>query len=66
MRQFVYQIYYTGYKVSFYLWLIGSVLKYCKVPKYYDRDCLKIFFLLSALPIMIQISGKSAYLAQNS
>ena len=44
--------------VSFYLWLTGSVLKHCKVPKYYDHDCLKIFFLLSTLPAMIRISGK--------
>ena len=29
----------TGYHVSFYLWLIGSVLKHCKVPKYFDQDC---------------------------
>ena len=21
------------------MWLIGSVLKHCKVPKYYDQDC---------------------------
>ena len=25
--------------VSFYLWLIGSALKNCKIPKYYDQDC---------------------------
>ena len=31
-------------KFSFYLLWIGYVLKYCKVPKYYDQDCLKIFF----------------------
>ena len=39
MRQLVYQVCYTRYHVSFYLWLIGSVLKHCKVPKYYDHDC---------------------------
>ena len=39
MRQFVYQVCYTRYHVSFYLWLIGSVLTYCKVLKYYDHDC---------------------------
>ena len=27
--------------ITFYLWLIGSVLKHCKVPKYYDQDCRK-------------------------
>ena len=39
MRQLVYQVCYTRYHVSFYLWLIGSSLKHCKVPKYYDQDC---------------------------
>ena len=39
MRQLVYQVYYTRYHVSFYLCLIGSVLKHFKVPKYYDHDC---------------------------
>ena len=38
MRQPVYQVCYTRYHVSFYLWLIESVLKHCKVPKYYDQD----------------------------
>ena len=23
----------------FYLWRLRSVLKHCKVPKYYDQDC---------------------------
>ena len=49
---------------SFKFWWIECLLKYCKVPKYYDQDCLKTFFLLSLLPIMIQISGKSAHLDQ--
>ena len=35
----MYQVCYTRYHVSFYLWLIGSVLKHCKVPKYYEQDC---------------------------
>ena len=39
MRQIVYQVCYTRYHVSFHLWLIGSVLKHCKVPKYYEQDC---------------------------
>ena len=39
MRQLVYQICYTRYYASFYLWLIGSALKHCKVPKYYEQDC---------------------------
>ena len=40
VRQLVYQVCYTRYHISFYLWLIGSILKNCKVPKYYDQDCL--------------------------
>ena len=28
------------------MWLIGSVLKHCKVPKYYDQDCSYISYLL--------------------
>ena len=31
---FVYQVCYSRYHVSFYLWRIGPVLKHCKVPKY--------------------------------
>ena len=38
MRQLVYQVCYTGYQVSFYLWWTRSVLIYCKVPKYNDQD----------------------------
>ena len=44
MRQLVYQICYTRYYASFYLWLIGSVLKHCKVPKYHDHYCRYYFF----------------------
>ena len=58
VRQFVDQVSYSRYHVSLYWWLIGSVLTHCKIPKYYDRDCLKIFFLLSTDPMMIEISGK--------
>ena len=35
----MYQVCYTRYHVSFYLWLIWSLLKHCKVPKYYEQDC---------------------------
>ena len=41
MRQLIYQVCYIRYQVSFYLSLIGSVLKNCKVPKYYDHDFSK-------------------------
>ena len=39
MRQPVYQVSCTRYQVSFYLRWIGLVLKYFKVPKYYDQNC---------------------------
>ena len=35
----MYHVWDTRYHVPFYLWLIGSVLRHCKVPKYYDQDC---------------------------
>ena len=57
---------YHRYFVSLYLWLIGSLLKHCKVPKYYNQDRLKIFFSLSTLPVMIELSGKNSHLFQKS
>ena len=63
MRQLKYQVCYTRYQVYLHLWT-ESVLKYCEFLKYYDQDCLKIFFLLSTLQMMIEISGKGAHLAQ--
>ena len=41
-----------------FLWKIEPVIKHFKAPKY-DQGCVKIFLLLSTLPIMIQISGKT-------
>ena len=56
MRKFVYQVCYTRYQGSFYLWRIGPLTKHCKVPKCFDKDCVKIFLLFSALLMMFQIS----------
>ena len=56
MRKFVYQVCYTRYQGSFYLWQIGPLTKHCKVPKCFDKDCVKIFLLFSALLMMFQIS----------
>ena len=39
MTELVYQVFHSRYQFPFYLWWIGSVLKYCKVPKYYEQDC---------------------------
>ena len=76
MKQLVYQVCYNKYQISFYLWTVGPVLKYFKVPKYYYyfyyyyyyyyyyyQDCPNMFFLLSALKLMIEISSKSLHLA---
>ena len=38
VRELLYQVYYTGYQILFYLWQIGPVLEHCKVPNYYDRN----------------------------
>ena len=62
-RQILFQVCYTIHQVSFYLWRIGPLLKNCNAQKYYDQDCLTTFLELSTLSI-IQISGKSPYLAQ--
>ena len=60
-------------KLSFCLWWLWSVLKFCKAPKYYEGDCLNcfvilfcfvLFFLLSTLYMVMTISGKSSHLAQ--
>ena len=40
--QLVYQVCYTWYYALFYLWWVGFILKYCKVPKYHDQDWLEI------------------------
>ena len=56
-KQFVYQVFYARYQVSFYLWRVRHVLKHCEVPKYYFDLCNWM---------MIQVSGKSVQLAQKT
>ena len=56
----LHQVCLSSYQVLFYFCLIKFVLKHCKVPKYYQKDCLKVFFLLSTLPVMIRISRKNS------
>ena len=48
LRQVVYQVCYTKYQISFYVWQIGPVLK--QVPKYYNQDCT--WFPISWLPML--------------
>ena len=57
---------YSRYQVSFYLCQMGPVLRNSKVTKYYDQDCLKIFFFHSTLRVIFQIYGKTTHLLQNS
>ena len=52
------------FHVLFHLYLIESAPKQCKVPRYYDQDCLVNFFWPSTLPMMIQISEENAHLVQ--
>lgn len=40
------------------MYRIRPVLKHRKVARFYDWDYLKNFVLLSARPVMIQVSGK--------
>ena len=40
------------------------LLRHCKVQKYCDQDCLKIFFFLSALPVIIRVFGKNTHWLQ--
>ena len=37
VRQQVYQICYTRYQFSFYVWWIRHYRKHCKVPEWYDQ-----------------------------
>ena len=41
-----------------------TVLKLCKIPKYYEQDCLKIFILLLPSLKIILISEQIAILTQ--
>ena len=66
VRQPLHRVCCTWYQVSFYLWWIGPWLMHCTVPKFYKQDYLKIFYFLSTLPMVIEISEKSAILAQKS
>ena len=40
------------------------VIKDYKLSKYYDRDCLKIFYCLCTLQMIIQIFEKSVHLTK--
>ena len=59
--QLIYQVCYTRYQVSFYLWWIGSVLKYCKLPKYYDQDCSSLEVICMVMPFRLCFSGSAIF-----
>ena len=50
-REATHRVCYTRYHVPFYLWLIGCVLKHCKVPKYCDQDCSIYLEFLKQYPL---------------
>ena len=56
------------YQISCFVLLVFnlSALRYFKGPKYYDQDFLKIFFLLSALLMIIKISRKYFHFLRKS
>ena len=64
MGQLLYQVCYTRQHVSLYMWQTEPIPTHCKVTKYYDQGCLKVFLSLSTLLLMIQVAGKSVHLAQ--
>ena len=57
MRQLVYEVCYTRYQVFFCLWGIGSVLKYCKIPKYFDLD-----YSLKAQVVKLDVDAFKSFL----
>ena len=38
-RQLLYKVSYNRYPVLFYFWWMETVLRLCKIPKYYEQDC---------------------------
>ena len=40
---------------------MGPALKHCKVPRYYDQNCLKVSVLISRLHMMIPLLTKSVH-----
>ena len=65
-KQLVYQVCYTRYQVSFYLWWIRPVLKYCKVSKYYNQDGRLLFRkVLTNSPEMIKEKSHQRWFKKN-
>ena len=58
MKQLMYQVCYNRYHVSFYLWLIGSVLNIVKFQNITTKTLWQFSFCSLYVQMMIQISGK--------
>ena len=58
MKQLMYQVCYTRYHVSFYLWLIGSALNIVEFQNITTKTLWKFSFCSLYFQMMIQISGK--------
>ena len=59
MHQVCYSIYNGSVVLPAEIRICDELLK---ILKYYVRDCVKIFLLLSTFPMMIQLSVKSTFL----
>lgn len=46
--------------------LVANQVLFCKVPKRYEEDCLKLLSCYLTSPVMIQSFGYGSTLAQNS
>ena len=46
--------------------LVANQVLFCKVPKRYEEDCLKLLSCYLTSPVMIQSFGYGSILAQNS
>ena len=55
MRQLVYTILISNNRASFHLWWKKNLGKLQQVSKYYEKDCLQIFFLLLMSLLKIKI-----------
>ena len=66
MDQLLHKVCYTRNQARFYLWQNKLQQKHSKLPEYYDRDRLKIFYLQFKFLLTIQISEHSPILAQNT
>ena len=61
MRKLVYTVFISNNDPSFHLWLKENLVKFQKVSKYYENDCLQIF-LLVFISLLIAKFVKSSHI----